>query len=105
CQACGGLQFPPTPICRYCRSDSLEVTAVSGRAHVAGFSVNTRQWTADMPAPYVVAVVTIDEDPRAHVTTNIVNCDPDDVRTGMAVQVVFEQIEDVWVPLFEPADG
>ncbi|HKF91191.1 MAG TPA: hypothetical protein VKC52_06915 [Acidimicrobiia bacterium] len=40
-------------------------------------------------------------------TTNIVNCGPDDVRVGMPVQVVFERHDDddeaVYIPLFEPA--
>jgi uncharacterized OB-fold protein len=36
--------------------------------------------------------------------TNIVNCDPDDVQVGLAVQVIFEPHtdDDVWIPLFEP---
>jgi uncharacterized protein len=28
---------------------------------------------------------------------------PEDVAIGMPVRVVFEQWEDVWLPLFEPA--
>jgi hypothetical protein len=35
-------------------------------------------------------------------TTNIVNCQLDEVRIGMPVRVVFEQHDDVWLPLFEP---
>ena len=37
-------------------------------------------------------------------TTNIYNCAPDDVAIGMAVRVVFEPYEDVWLPMFEPAE-
>src|SRR5690606_20159595 len=36
------------------------------------------------------------------ITTNIVGVEPDDVAIGMSVRVVFEQRDDVWVPLFEP---
>jgi uncharacterized OB-fold protein len=35
-------------------------------------------------------------------TTNIVDVDPDDVRVGMAVEVVFEDHAPVFVPLFRP---
>jgi hypothetical protein len=35
--------------------------------------------------------------------TNIVNCRMEDVSFGMPVQVVFEQHDDTWIPLFEPA--
>lgn len=34
--------------------------------------------------------------------TNIVNCPIDDVTIGMKVRVIFKNIEDVWLPLFEP---
>ncbi len=35
--------------------------------------------------------------------TNIVHCPAEDVRVGMPVRVVFEEHEDVFIPLFEPA--
>ena len=35
-------------------------------------------------------------------TTNIVGIDPDDVRIGMPVEVVFEDHAPVFVPLFRP---
>jgi hypothetical protein len=34
--------------------------------------------------------------------TNIVECAPDDVHVGMLVEVVFDEHEDVWLPLFRP---
>ena len=37
--------------------------------------------------------------------TNIVNCPVERVEIGMPVQVVFEQHDDVWFPLFEPREG
>jgi acetyl-CoA acetyltransferase len=51
----------------------------------------------------VVAQVAIEEDPRVRLTTTAVECDPDQLVLGMRMQVVFEQIEDVWLPLFRPA--
>jgi acetyl-CoA acetyltransferase len=51
----------------------------------------------------VIAIVAIEEDDRVRLTTNIVNCDAEDVHVGMRVRVVFEAAEDVWVPLFEPS--
>jgi len=46
--------------------------------------------------------VTIAEQDDVRLTTNIVNCEPDDVTIGMPVRVTFEEREDVWLPLFEP---
>src|SRR5882724_2832073 len=102
CADCGAYTHPPLPRCRSCRSDRVTLAAVSGRAVVAGFTVNHQQWLADFPPPYVVAVVALEEDDGARLTTNIVGCPAADVRIGMAVRVVFEKAGDVYVPLFEP---
>ncbi len=102
CQACESLIHPPAPVCRYCRSQDMGVRAVSGRATLAGYTVNHRFSLPGLPAPYVVAQVAIAEDPRVRLTTNIVECEADRLQLGQQVEVVFEQIEDVWLPLFRP---
>jgi acetyl-CoA acetyltransferase/uncharacterized OB-fold protein len=102
CKACAALIHPPAPVCRYCRSRDVGVRAVSGRATLAGFTVNHRFSLPGLPAPYVIAQVAIAEDPRVRLTTNIVECDPDRLELGQQVEVVFEQLEDVWLPLFRP---
>jgi acetyl-CoA acetyltransferase len=81
------------------------MAVVSGRATVAGFTVNHQQWLPAFPPPYVVAVVALDEDPSVRLTTNIVGCDPADVAIGMRVRVIFEPHEELWIPLFEPDPG
>jgi acetyl-CoA acetyltransferase/uncharacterized OB-fold protein len=102
CGACDALQHPPAPVCRACGGDELEAQAVSGRGTVQSHTTNVQKWSADYPPPFVVAVVAIDEDPRVRLTTNIVGCEPETVQVGTRVRVVFEPIDDVWVPLFEP---
>ena len=104
CGCCGSLQHPPTPICRRCGADHPEPQEVSGRGVVQSVTTNYQPWSADVLEPYSVAVVALDEDPSIRITTNIVGCDPEQVRIGMRVQVAFEQIEDVWLPKFEPLD-
>jgi acetyl-CoA acetyltransferase/uncharacterized OB-fold protein len=105
CQACELLIHPPAPVCRYCRSLDMGVRAVSGKATLAGFTVNHRFSLPGLPAPYVVAQVAIAEDPRVRLTTNIVECDSDQLELGQQVEVVFEHIENVWLPLFRPIAG
>ncbi|MDT5259925.1 MAG: hypothetical protein QOD10_5005 [Mycobacterium sp.] len=102
CRSCESLIHPPAPVCRYCRSRDIAVRAVSGNATLAGFTVNHRFSLPGMPAPYVIAQVAIAEDPRVRLTTNIVECDPEGLELGQPVEVVFEQVEDVWLPLFRP---
>ncbi|CAJ1503614.1 OB-fold domain-containing protein [[Mycobacterium] kokjensenii] len=103
CRDCASLIHPPQPVCRYCRSQNMGVRELSGRATLAGFTVNHRFSVPGMPAPYVVAQAAIDEDPRIRLTTNIIDCDPEQLELGRRLEVVFEQHEDVWLPLFRPA--
>lgn len=102
CEDCGDYTHPPLPRCRSCRGSRLAMSPVSGRAVVAGFTVNHQPWLPLFPPPYVVAIVALEEDDGARLTTNIVNCDPADVHVGMAVRVTFEKADDVYLPLFEP---
>jgi acetyl-CoA acetyltransferase/uncharacterized OB-fold protein len=103
CRACRALVHPPAPVCRYCRSRDIGVRPVSGQALLSAFTVNHRFSLPGLPAPYVVAEVAIIEDPRVRVTTNIVECAPDELRLGDLMEVVFERFEDVWLPMFRPA--
>jgi len=103
CTDCRALIHPPQPVCRYCRSHEMGVCAVSGKATLSSFTVNHRFSVPGLPAPYVVAQVAIVEDPRVRLTTNIVECDPDALEIGRPVEVVFEKLDDVWLPLFRPA--
>ncbi|WP_137149742.1 OB-fold domain-containing protein [Mycolicibacterium sp. CR10] len=102
CGDCKSLIHPPQPVCRYCHSHNLGAREVSGRAVLSAFTVNHRFSIPGLSAPYVVAQVAIEEDPRVRLTTNIVDCDPDDLELGRIVEVVFEQNDDVWLPLFRP---
>ncbi|HEY3834361.1 MAG TPA: OB-fold domain-containing protein [Acidimicrobiia bacterium] len=102
CHDCQTLVHPPVPICPACRSREWEPSAMSGRATVVGFTVNAHQWLPGFEPPYVIANVALADDPSIRLTTNIVNCAPDDVHIGQEVAVRFEHHEDVWIPLFEP---
>ena len=102
CASCRRWFHPPMPMCPHCRSREVALEPVSGRATVVALSVDHQQWLPKFPPPYVVAIVAIDEDDGARLMTNIVNCPPDDVSIGQRVRVLFEEHEDVWVPLFEP---
>lgn len=102
CGDCKALIHPPQPVCRYCRSRNMGVRDVSGRATLSAFTVNHRFGFPDLPPPYVVAQVAVVEDPRVRLTTTIVECDPDELELGQIVEVVFEKIEDVWLPNFRP---
>lgn len=102
CSSCAALLHPPQPVCRYCRGHETGVRAVSGYATLIGFTVNHRFSSPGMPAPYIVAQVALEEDTRVRLTTNLVECEVDELELGMRLEVVFEHVEDVWLPLFRP---
>ena len=102
CPSCGFYIHPPLPICRVCKSRDVQDEPVSGRGTVLTYTVNRQVWEAGLEAPYVIAIVELAEQRGLRLTTNIVNCQLDEVRIDMPVRVVFEQHDDVWLPLFEP---
>jgi uncharacterized protein len=105
CRACREAIFYPRPACPHCGHTELDWEPASGRGTVHTFSVARRP---THPAfrdsePYVVAIVELAEGP--HVTTNIVDCEPDEVRIDLPVELVFDEPgEDGFaLPLFRPA--
>lgn len=102
CRACDRRFMPPLPTCPTCRSEDVALEPVGGRGTVVAVTITYQAWLPTFPPPYVLAVVALEEDDRARITTNIVGCDPDEVRIGMRVRVRFSHHEDVWLPLFEP---
>jgi uncharacterized protein len=105
CHDCGYYLHPPGVICPRCWSKDIRVEAVSGRGEVLTYSVNHQLWMPGLEPPFVLAIVRCVEQDDLRVFTNIVHCDPQDVRIGMPVSVLFEPHveEQVWIPLFEPA--
>ena len=103
CTACDAPVWFPREVCPSCLGSSLEWRPASGRAEVYASTVEHRP-TMPMPfddAPYVVALVELEEGPR--LMTNVVGCDPHAVIVGMPVQVTWEQLSDGRnLPLFEP---
>ena len=59
-------------------------------------------WIPDLEVPYVVAIVGLTEQQGLNITTEIININPDKVFIGMQVKVLFEQHEEIYLPLFEP---
>lgn len=101
CTDCRTFVHPPAPRCPTCLSDDLAPEAVSGRGTVESFTVNHQQWIPGSD-PYIVAWVSIAEQPDVRLTTNLVDLEPEQVTIGMAVDVVFEESGDVFLPLFGP---
>lgn len=93
--------YPSSRRCPLCAGE-LEARPVAGTGTLFSYTVNHQQFHPDVPPPYVIGIVTLDEQEDLRVPTNVVNCDPDTLECGMRMRVVFEANGDVFVPVFEP---
>jgi len=103
CGSCGASQLYARDRCLRCRGE-VDWVEASGRATVYSFTVIRQNYQRPFrdQLPYVVALVDLEEGPR--IMTNIVGCDPGDVRIGMALRARFEPVsDDAGIALFEPA--
>ena len=94
CDGCAALRQIPKPWCPDCLSQDFTWTQLSGNGQVYSYTVMHRApaTSFQLDLPYVVALVELDEGVR--MISNMVGCAPDQVRIGMPVKVVFEDIED-----------
>jgi uncharacterized protein len=101
CRACGSTYFPPQPFCPHCTDDDVEVVRASGRATLTSYVVAHRG-APGFEAPYVIAVVELDEGPR--LLTNVVEVapEPGQLPLDLPLEVVFEPLGDLALPLFRP---
>jgi uncharacterized OB-fold protein len=96
CRDTGRHFFPPRGVSPFTLSPNVELVAASGRGTLYSYTVMR---TA---APYVPAMVELEEGPR--VFTNLVDVPFEEIRIGMRLRVAFRATEDgPPVPMFAPA--
>jgi uncharacterized OB-fold protein len=101
CADCRQFVHPPRGRCPDCGC-RLSATGVSGEGVVFTYTVSHQQFHPDVPTPFVIALVELVEQPGLRLVTNIVDCDPESVYSGMPVRVRFERHGAVFVPVFAP---
>jgi hypothetical protein len=103
CKACGSHIFIPRICCPECFSDELDWVVASGKGTVYSYTVvyNNAPSRFQSEMPFVIAIVRLDE--GGQMLTNIVGCDPSEVKCDMRVEVQFEKLNDEFnLPLFRP---
>lgn len=104
CDQCRQFYFPPGPICPHCFSTNFKWEKVSGQGEVYSYVVVRRSPSPDWEAyvPYVMAAIQLPEGVR--MISNVVGCQPEDVKIGMKVEVIYEDAtEEISLPKFKPA--
>jgi uncharacterized OB-fold protein len=105
CTVCGNRQFYPRAMCTAC-AGAVEWLESSGRGTVHTFTVIRQNWSEPFKSqlPYVVAMVDLDEGVR--MMAGLTDCEPDDVRIGMAVEAYTVEVEDgLGIPFFRPVEA
>ena len=96
CGNCQSILFPSRTLCPKCRHASfgkLTPYKLSGKGVVEQFTiVHTPPSGFELQAPYILALVRLEEGPR--VTAQIVDTKPDGVEVGTPVTSVFRRISE-----------
>lgn len=117
CHDCGRYYFYPRPLCRYCLGRNTEWRTVSGKGRLHTHVINYRPARGfESEAPYVIAVIELDEGPRlmsnlkevqvdlAVVPSGLRRRDGSEMRIDDPVEVFFEPATDeITLPMFRPA--
>lgn len=103
CMDCGQIIYFPRFICFKCLSENLGWFKASGYGIIYSYTIirQPAHQSFEQDVPYVYAIIEVDEGSR--MISNIVNIDPEKVKIGMKVKVIFEDVSrEISIPKFEP---
>ena len=92
CRDCGDLRFHPRAVCPSCLSSRTEWVPARGTGKIYTFTVTHQNQASGFreSLPYVMAWVELDEGVK--MLTNVVDCPPEQVKIGMPVEAVFDDV-------------
>ncbi len=110
CGDCGTFDWYPKGECRQCLGHEIAWAPLSGRATLFSWAVVKRALHKPLApiAPYVSAIVVIDEDRLTRFVTRLIDCEPAALYIGMPVEVRFADLgypaveTGIVAPLFTP---
>jgi uncharacterized protein len=106
CKDCSKAYFYPRPICPNCFSRNTEWFQSSGRGTLYSFAIVHRAPNRAFEAPYIAAYVELEDGVRLPTNLIEIEPDPEKVKIGMSVEVVFEEAsETITLPKFRPSQG
>jgi len=101
CLNCERFYFYPRSICPHCLSDNTEWVKISGRGKIYSFTISHRPASPafEKDVPYNIAIIELEEGVR--MMSNIVECQNEDLRIDMPVEVVFDDVTpEITLPKF-----
>ena len=104
CRLCDRLFFYPREVCPVCLRAEIDWQPVSGRGRLHSYTVIHQPANPAFrgDAPYVYAMVQLDEGPR--MIANLVDCAPDAVQIDMPLVATYDDVTpEVTLVKFRPA--
>ncbi|MBO6813433.1 MAG: Zn-ribbon domain-containing OB-fold protein [Rhizobiaceae bacterium] len=105
CSKCGTVNFQPKPWCIECGSRDMPWTEMKQEGTVYSYTVsrtvamNYPGWKEELPV--ILCLVDIDDGARMY--AQVKGVDPEDMKVGMRVTAIFEDIsEEYGIPKFKP---
>ncbi len=99
CRGCNTLRHPPRPMCGDCRSLAWEAVEASGRGTICSYTVLTHPRFPGYEYPLIIILVDLEEGTRF--TSQLVDCEPDEVDFGLPVEMVIHEDPDGFrLPVF-----
>jgi uncharacterized OB-fold protein len=110
CSNCGTFRLPPSAYCFNCQSRDFEYLELPGTGAVYSFTVVRHPLHPDLAdaVPYVSGTVELDgtQGAGARMLVNIIDVDPDTVKIGDRVEIVFEHVNaEMSTPRFRPVQA
>ena len=102
CRDCALFSPPPRPHCPHCAANNVEGVRYAGKGPVYTFTITRQPVSRAFEGRLPWAVVDIELEEGVHLISNLVDCDPDEIEIGMAVEVVFEEVNaEITLPKFK----
>ncbi len=93
CKNCNEVYYPPRKVCPKCKKARMDEVKLKGRGKIETYTViHVAPEGFEEQVPYVVAIVRLEEGPC--LTTQIVDCEPEDIYIGMPVEACFRRINE-----------
>jgi uncharacterized OB-fold protein len=106
CLDCGQFHWYPAVLCPHCHSPrpNIEWQALTSQPRLFTWTyVNWNLPVVAIRGPLIVILVEYDEAPDLYLTSNLVECRPEDIEIGMPLEAVFQKVDDrLTMPLFRP---
>lgn len=92
CKDCGKVHWPPRLICPECISENLEWIDLPKKGRIYSYTAVYAGLPPDLADKAPVIFALIDFDIGIRMTSNVVDCKPEEVRTGLEVELTVAEI-------------